>query len=103
MTEAVTELVRAGLRNAIRVTVKVERVKSKAGQRTPSQCVPTPLLHTHIHTHTHTHTHKCTHTYTNMSMRPPHARRYNARQPFLQYMHMGDRNLTRCGMGSGSG
>ena len=37
MTEGVTELVRAGLRNAVRITVKVERVKSKEAQRTPTQ------------------------------------------------------------------
>jgi len=37
MSEGVTDLVRAGLRNAVRVTVKVERVKSKEAQRTPSQ------------------------------------------------------------------
>ena len=37
MTDGVTELVRAGLRNAVRITVKVERVKSKESQRTPTQ------------------------------------------------------------------
>lgn len=46
MTDALSELVRVGLRNPVRIVVKVENKKRKAGEapmaerRTPATCVP---------------------------------------------------------------
>jgi ATP-dependent RNA helicase DDX55/SPB4 len=39
MSDALTELVRAGLRNPVKVVVKVESLTDRQEQRVPSRCV----------------------------------------------------------------